>query len=102
MITVVDTSCKCPRPKNQNLHGRIQKCIVSLQTTRPSDLSGPAGTGNGHNSQLSESLGRPATERCPVQPKRTDAVDQFVAREANGYKATGAALIGQAVLYRWD
>ena len=26
---------------------------------------------------------------CRVQPRQTDAVDQFVAREANGYKAEG-------------
>ena len=26
---------------------------------------------------------------CRVQPRQTDAVDQYVAREANGYKAEG-------------
>ena len=26
---------------------------------------------------------------CRVQPRQADAVDQFVAREANGYKADG-------------
>ena len=32
-------------------------------------------------------LGTGRDSDCRVQPRQTDAVDQFVAREANGYKA---------------
>ena len=34
-------------------------------------------------------LGTGWASDCRVQPRQTDAVDQFVAREANGYKADG-------------
>ena len=34
-------------------------------------------------------LGTGWASDCRVQPRQTDAVDQFVAREANGYKAEG-------------
>ena len=35
---------------------------------------------------------------CRAQPRQTDAVDQFVAREADGYKAEGFSRLGQSVL----
>ena len=35
---------------------------------------------------------------CTVQPRQTDAVDQFVARAADGYKARAESFLRQKVL----